>query len=188
MPLILLRHLRPSVPEGVCYGATDLEQAPGQAAALAAILERLPPLDAIVTSPLRRCRVLAGAIGAARGLSAAPDPRLAEMDFGSWEGQRWDALPRAKLDAWAGNFMHACPHGGETVAMLRARTQAALRDHLAAGGVRLLVTHAGVIKAALACGDHAGDWPGAIPFGESVAICRVPHATDMPASPRNDTR
>jgi alpha-ribazole phosphatase len=168
MPLILLRHLRPLVEEGVCYGATDLAPAPGQEAALAGILGALPPLEAIVTSPRRRCRELAEAIGAARGRAPVVDPRLAEMDFGAWEGLRWDAVPRAELDAWAADFLHARPHGGESVAMLRARVLAALADHRPDSGTRLLVTHAGVIKAATAHGD---DWPAAVPFGESVAIC-----------------
>ena len=159
MALILLRHLRPHVAPGICYGRTDL-------GAPIAPLPALPPFDSVATSPLRRCRLLAEA------LHPAPlvDPRLAEMDFGAWEGLAWDAVPRAGLDAWAADFLHARPHGGESVAMLRARIRDAMAEHRAAAGAgtRLLVTHAGVIKAALATGDDAAGWPSALPFGHHV--------------------
>jgi alpha-ribazole phosphatase len=92
------------------------------------------------------------------------------MDFGTWEGRAWDNIPRAGLDEWAADFLHARPHGGESVAQLRARIQAALADFRARPGHHLLVTHAGVIKAALANGPRAADWPPALAFGEFVTI------------------
>jgi alpha-ribazole phosphatase len=134
------------------------------------VLARLPLFDAIITSPLRRCRLLAEAIGAARGLTVETDPRLAEMDFGDWEGQPWSDIPRAGLDEWAADFLHARPHGGESVAQLQARVLAALAGYRARPGHHLLVTHAGVIKAALASGPRAEDWPPALAFGEFVTI------------------
>jgi alpha-ribazole phosphatase len=168
--LTLLRHLRPAVAEGVCYGITDLDPAPGQEAALDALVARLPPVSAIATSPLRRCRRLAEAIGRARGLGVTTDARLSEMDFGAWEGRPWNDVPRAELDAWAADFLHARPHGGESVAQLQARVLAALEGIRARPGHHLLVTHGGVIKAALATGPRAEDWPAALAFGEFVTI------------------
>lgn len=165
-----MRHLRPAVAEGVCYGVTDLDLAEGQEAALAAVLEGLPAITAIATSPLRRCRILAEAIAARRGLTARLDPRLMEMDFGAWEGLAWNDIPRAELDQWAADFLHARPHGGESVAQLQDRTRAALAEYRAAPGASLLVTHAGVIKAALATGPRAEDWPASLAFGEFVTI------------------
>ncbi len=168
--MILLRHLRPAVAEGVCYGITDLDLAEGHAAVLETVLERLPALDGIATSPLRRCRILAEAIATRRGMRVVTDHRLIEMDFGAWEGQPWNDIPRAELDQWAADFLHARPHGGESVAQLQARTQAALAEYHATPGHQLLVTHAGVIKAALATGHRAEDWPAALAFGEFVTI------------------
>jgi alpha-ribazole phosphatase len=167
---MLMRHLRPEVAEGVCYGVTDLGLAAGHEAALEAVLARLPRLAGLATSPLRRCRLLAEAIGRRHGLTATRDPRLVEMDFGAWEGQPWSDIPRADLDAWAADFLHARPHGGESVAQLQARTLAALTDYRARPGTHLLVTHAGVIKAALATGPRAEDWPPTLAFGEIVTI------------------
>ena len=172
MAVILLRHTRPAVAEGICYGRTDLDLAPcfdGHAARLAA---SLPPVAAVVTSPLTRCRRLAEVIAAARGLHPVPDPRLIEMDFGLWEGRPWDALPRAELDAWAADLLHARPHGGETVAELAARTRAALADLAARPGPVLAVTHAGVIKAARAARDGPAAWHGTLDFGAwEAATC-----------------
>lgn len=170
MAVSLMRHLQPAVAEGVCYGITDLDLAEGHEAALEAVLARLPALDGIATSPLRRCRILAEAIAARRGLAERLDLRLIEMDFGAWEGLPWDDIPRTELDAWAADFMHARPHGGESVAQLQARTLAALSEYRAAPGHHLLVTHAGVIKAALATGPRAEDWPPGLAFGEFVTI------------------
>ena len=116
----------------------------------------LPPVARVVTSPRRRCRLLAEAIAAARGLELGEDARLAEMDFGAWEGRRWDALPRAELDAWAADFEGARPHGGESVAMLAARVGAALAAAEPADPPVLWVTHSGVVRAACALAGVAG--------------------------------
>jgi alpha-ribazole phosphatase len=169
--LTLLRHVRPEVTEGLCYGITDLALAPGHQAALEALLPRLPPVTAIATSPLRRCRETAEALAARLRLQVEMDPRLIEMDFGAWEGRPWDDIPRAELDQWAADFLHARPHGGESVAQLQARVRAALADFRTRPGHPLLVTHGGVIKAALATGPRAEDWPATLAFGEFVTIC-----------------
>lgn len=170
MALILMRHLRPAIAEGTCYGVTDLPLAAGHEPALAALIATLPALDGVITSPLRRCHILAEAIAAQAGVTAETDARLREMDFGRWEGQPWADISRAELDAWAADFMHARPHGGESVAQLQARTRLALAEHGARAGLHLIVTHAGVIKAALATGPRAEDWPPALAFGEIMAI------------------
>jgi alpha-ribazole phosphatase len=156
-----MRHPRPAIAQGVCYGSTDV--------ALAATVEAqafagLPKFDRLVSSPLTRCVTLATALADARGHVALIDDRLREMDFGSWEGQDWDMIPRAELDAWAADFFHARPHGGESVAMLSTRVASALSHYRSRSGETLIVTHAGVVKAAL------GDWTMALGFGAWVRI------------------
>lgn len=170
MALTLVRHTRPAVADGLCYGASDPDCAPGFAEEAAAVIAALPPAARIVTSPLRRCLRLAEAIGAARGRAPEVDPRLAEMDFGAWEKAAWDAIPRGGLDAWAADFHHARPHGGESVAMLSARVAEALAAHRAAGGDAVLVTHMGVIRAALAAAGRADAWSLRLPFGAIVRL------------------
>ncbi|MEM1229946.1 MAG: alpha-ribazole phosphatase [Pseudomonadota bacterium] len=150
MALILLRHTTPAIAEGTCYGRTDLALASSFDAEYAQIKSTLPPFTEVICSPLRRCRILAERLAAEPDRHIAIDERLIEMDFGRWEGQRWDALPRTELNAWAADFCHAAPHGGESVATLHRRVQGAIRDHASTTGDSLLVTHAGVIRAAFA--------------------------------------
>jgi alpha-ribazole phosphatase len=100
----------------------------------------------VISSPLQRCLTLAEALH--------PDPRfdagLMEMHFGEWEGRRWEDLGAAALDAWAADLLHHTPPGGESVAMLQARSIAILNS-LAAEGLPAcaVVTHAGVMRAAI---------------------------------------
>ena len=170
MPLILVRHTRPAVAEGICYGMTDLSLAPTFEEEAARIIEALPPAERLVTSPLRRCRLLAERIGAARNLAPVIDARLREMDFGAWEGVPWASIPRAELDAWAADFLHARPHGGESVHMLRERAGAALDEYRRSGLSHVVVTHAGVIKAARAHGGEPEGWRSSVDFGGMVRL------------------
>ena len=165
MALTLVRHTRPST-QGVCYGRSEVPLAPGFAAAAVALAARLPPAP-IVSSPLGRCRRLAEALAAAHGTPVRIDPRLTEIDFGAWGGRPWDAIPRAELDAWAADLLGARPHGGESVAMLLARTRAALAD---LPGPAIIVTHAGVIRAALAAAGDEGAWQRRVPYATPIPL------------------
>ena len=168
--LTLVRHTRPAVPAGVCYGMTDLELAPSFDEEAARVVAALPPADRLVSSPLRRCRRLAERVGATRALVPVIDERLREIDFGTWEGVSWGSIPRGELDAWTADFLHARPHGGESVDMLRERVGAALAEYRGTGLAHIVVTHAGVIKAALALSGHPDGWEAAVEYGGSVRL------------------
>ncbi len=148
MALILVRHTRPLVDHGVCYGRTDLGVAPSFPAEAQKVLERLAVPETLVSSPLRRCRALARHLAAAFGLEPTYDDRLRELDFGRWEGQRWNDIPRTERDAWARDLLHARPHGGETVQELVTRVTEVLSELRARAGNCVAVTHAGVIRVA----------------------------------------
>lgn len=134
-----------------------------------AALAALPSVRSIVTSPLIRCTKLASYIARELRLPVKEDHRLMEIDFGTWERQAWSAIPRVVIDAWAADFLHARPHGGESVAMLRARVLESLFAYQSAERT-LIVTHAGVIRAALATGEKAEDFNQQIGFGASVTM------------------
>ncbi|MEM9572553.1 MAG: alpha-ribazole phosphatase family protein [Pseudomonadota bacterium] len=170
MALVLLRHTTPNIAAGICYGQTDLDVAETFPSEAEQALEALPAIDHIVTSPLTRCRRLAEFVGARLKLPVEQDVRIGEMDFGAWEGQAWSAIPRGELDQWADDFYRARPHGGEAVEMLHARTVAAVEAWNQVGKTGLLVTHAGVIRAALAQGQSASDFQTAIDFGGFISI------------------
>ena len=183
--LWLVRHARPLVEPGLCYGSSDMpadaadtERAAGELAAV------LPAGATLLMSGLQRAQQLARALHALRPELAPPvcDPRLNEMDFGRFELSRWDAIDRAEFDAWTENF-HSHRFGGrESVAELLARVGQALRDQFqgrscptapCSGSSDLVwFTHAGVIRAASLLHARpdarplATDWPAHAPaFG-----------------------
>lgn len=151
-----MRHPRPQVADGICYGRSDLPLAEEAAASAERLRALLPAAAPVFSSPLARCRQLAEA------LHPAPifDERLAEADFGRWEMQPWDAIDRSALDAWAADPLHYAGHGGESVAQLQARAVECARDIGARHGEAVLVVHAGVMKvlAAAIAGVPASDW------------------------------
>ena len=172
----LVRHAQPMVEAGTCYGATDQAADPGDTLRVALRLAPLlPPGCGVWTSPLQRCRVLADALRSLRS-DLAPchaDPRLAEMDFGCWEGQRWDQIPRHAFEAWTADFAGHAFGGRESLQQLMRRVDAARKEAARSSGPQLWVTHAGVMRAArlLAAGTRelatAAQWPRkAIAFGE----------------------
>jgi alpha-ribazole phosphatase len=167
--LRLVRHTSPRDP-GVCYGARDVELADSFDVEAEGLLAQIGRPGRIVTSPLARCLRLAHFLAARAGAAVTVDPDWREMDFGAWEGRPWDALPRAELDAWVSDFMHARPHGGESVAMLLERTRRAIGRCRATGQPWLAVTHAGVIRAALADAGDTGAWQREIPFSEVITL------------------
>jgi alpha-ribazole phosphatase len=177
MSFWLARHAQPQVETGVCYGALDVPADP-QATQRAArrLADMLPPGTLVTSSPLQRCELLTRYLYALRpDLALGFDPRLREMDFGNWEGQRWDAIGQPALEAWTADFAQHRPGGGETVQHFMQRVAAAWDGRHASP--TLWVTHAGVIRACglLAQGirqiDRADQWPQAAPgFGEWVHL------------------
>ena len=143
MRLHLIRHPKPMIDAGICYGRHDCPAAEVRLVA-GVLLAKLPPELPVWSSPLRRCRELA------EQLHVRPviDERLAEMDFGLWEGRRWDDIPRAELDAWAADVAGYAPPGGESPRQLQRRALDFV-DSLAVPEA-VIVTHAGVIRTLLA--------------------------------------
>lgn len=177
LELWLVRHAPVTVPVGTCYGRLDvpadesLTQRAAEALGLAWTTPGTPHAPALAWhSPARRTADLARA-ATLQGLpETRPDARLAEMDFGIWEGQRWDDIPRGELDNWNADFHHHRPGNGENVAELLERVRAALlacRQQALAEGMPRAVwfTHAGVIRAVEVCLSarrlplQARDWP-----------------------------
>lgn len=146
MKLHLVRHPRPEVDPNLCYGASDVPVAQAELARVHADLRAagLPGSLPVYASPLQRCARLAERLHPA---ALAFDARLAEIDFGRWEMQTWDAIPRVEVDAWAADLLYYRPGGVESVLDV-ARRVAAFLDGLRQAGEpeALLVCHAGTIR------------------------------------------
>jgi alpha-ribazole phosphatase len=128
MKLWLVRHAKPLLASGVCYGRLDVAaDAAATVQCAAALAGRLPGGTRVACSPLQRCEQLAHVLyGLRPDLSYKTDSRLQEMDFGLWEGQAWQAIARAELDAWSRNFAnYTAGQHGENVSRFMARVGAA---------------------------------------------------------------
>ncbi|MFF2813282.1 bifunctional RNase H/acid phosphatase [Streptomyces sp. NPDC058000] len=135
-------------------GGTDPElSAAGrrQAESTAAALAARGTIQAVVSSPLRRCQETAGAVAARLGVDVRIEDGLRETDFGAWEGLTFAEVRERypdDLDAWLGSAKAAPTGGGESFATV-ARRIAVTRDKLIAryaGKTVLLVTHVTPIK------------------------------------------
>ncbi|MCC5034751.1 bifunctional RNase H/acid phosphatase [Streptomyces sp. WAC 00631] len=122
-----------------------------QAEATAAVLAARGTVQAIVSSPLRRCRETAETVAARTGLDIRVDEGLRETDFGAWEGLSFaevrDRYPD-DLDAWLASPRAEPTGGGESFETV-ARRVALSRDKLIArhaGRTVLLVTHVTPVK------------------------------------------
>jgi len=151
MDVILIRHARPAMSAGLCYGRTDLELVSPMDPEPSAIVEKLAAHTPhrLLASPLRRSRLTAEAMAQAAQLPAIEiDAQLMELDFGAWEGCQWDEIPRAEIDHWARDLVLGNPHGGESAADLLARvtTWAEATTAMPTSCV-WAVTHAGCMRA-----------------------------------------
>jgi len=63
MELYLIRHPRPDVPPGTCYGRSDVGIIDDAAEVAARLKPHLPPTYQLHASPLQRARLLAEALG-----------------------------------------------------------------------------------------------------------------------------
>jgi probable phosphoglycerate mutase len=109
-------------------------------------------VQAVVSSPLARCRETAGIVAARLGIAhVGVEPGLRETDFGDWEGLTFGEV-RARhpedMEAWLADPGARPSGGGESFAAV-ARRVAAARDALVAayaGRSVLVVSHVTPIK------------------------------------------
>ena len=135
-------------------GHTDLglsELGHRQAAALAEAL-RDRHIDVVYSSDLCRAQQTVTPTARAHGLDVIPTEKLREIYAGEWENRLFDDLfvywPQERF-LWKNDIGRACPPGGESVADLYARANAAF-DEIAAreeGRTVLIGTHATPVRA-----------------------------------------
>ncbi|MFG6466881.1 histidine phosphatase family protein [Roseateles sp. BYS87W] len=169
--LTIWRHPRPIGATGRCIGArTDLPVDPRKAKRLAHRIRAHArrqglPRD-VVTSPLRRAADV-GRWLQRWGFRWRVDAALREMDFGDWDGCRWEQIPPTAFDAWMTDFNGFGFGPGECLRELMARA-ATWQPPCA-----LAVGHAGWITARLWAAQQKGQVPTAatwpVPLGYAQA-------------------
>lgn len=159
--VLLVRHGRTSstgmVLPGRSKGLHLSEEGETQAEVAAERLGSIGTIDAVVSSPLERCRETAGHIARPLGARVRVERGLVECDVGDWTGKPLTEL--AKLPEWKAMHAHTATFGfpgGETFLELQARAVRTVSDLVKAhdGGTIVAVTHADVIKVVLAAALH----------------------------------
>lgn len=125
----------------------------GQARAIAEHLRGLGPVDAVVSSPLRRARETAQAIVERTGGSVDIHEDLIETEFGEWEGLTIEEAHLKWPDLLASWLKRAdvCPPSGESFAQVEERALRGLNEIVTArrGQRIVVVSHVTPIKTLL---------------------------------------
>ena len=192
--LVLVRHGRTALTEshkisGGDGDDPDLSSAGrSDAEAAASVIQQLgrdglwkhiPPVSAVVTSPMNRTRQTAEAIAAPLGIAISLNENLREIGFGDWDGltneQVAEETPVA-LAAWQGSYTVAPPNG-ESLRDFDQRINRARQQIVKefSGKTVVVVAHVmpvrGFIKWALDAGESAYWRPQVAPC--SITIIRV---------------
>lgn len=159
MEIAFVRHAEAAEDaRGRCYGTLDVGLST-RGRVQASRLGDLFAADAVgrvLSSPRVRARTTAEAIATPHRLRVEVDERLCELDFGELEGASYDEIAATQPDLyerWMTDPTTVVFPGGEGYEDLRRRSVAALGDLLSAPGptsLVVVVTHGGVIRAALA--------------------------------------
>ena len=149
MELIFIRHTSVNVPPGTCYGQTDVpvsDTFPEEADAVLEELRQYEPFDAVYTSPLTRCVLLAEHCGHPRAIR---DRRLLELNFGDWEMKQFNRISDPRLDLWFDNYIHYPAGGGESFIMQLTRVSDFIDEVLRKPYNRVAVfAHGGILVSA----------------------------------------
>lgn len=117
MEIILIRHTSVNVPQGTCYGQTDVPLNPSFEQEASITLENLKtyaPFDCVFTSPLSRCTKLATYCGYPEAIR---DSRILEINFGDWEMQKFNEIKDSRLEEWFDNYLYVPATNGESFSM-----------------------------------------------------------------------
>jgi len=160
--------------KGICYGQTDVSLSSSGIEALAPLAKHLRAQNPsqIFHSGKQRTRCLADLLAKlmtqeGASIPTRQDKRLAELNFGNWECQTWDAIYAEHGDD-IGRLVTEpetfAPPGGETVFQLRDR-MLNWYNGLPSEGIIVAITHGGPISALLGTlsASPAYDWPNLVP-------------------------
>ena len=152
--LYLLRHGEIATP-GVLAGKTDVALSENGLRQLWKTSQQLSEISYCISSPLQRCQMFATEYSSKKNIRLQFDDKLKEMDFGDWDGKKYEDLWKIKpmgkqpsigdfwQDPWKNN-----PPNGEAMIDFVQRVDAWWQQWLvtAPHGNTLVVAHGGVIK------------------------------------------
>lgn len=175
MEFVLIRHTRCEIATGTCYGRLDVPLASTAPMDIAHTVDRTPLVDIVLASPAQRCLELAKALAARDHCALRVLHELQELDFGTWEGMRWDDISRAQSDEWAMDPWNRAPANGETESQLWARVTLAYEQALRITAARriAIVSHGGplrILRCLIARRPASDRWAVSLALGEVVHV------------------
>lgn len=145
MKIYLIRHTAVAVPEGMCYGQTDVPLKASFEVESKFVQVKIKDIvpDAIFSSPLSRCCLLTVSCGFENPVL---DSRLKELNFGDWEGKQWNEIDMA---IWEEDWINPSTPHGESFQEMYQRVSSFF-DELKNKNYKsvLVFTHGGVISCA----------------------------------------
>jgi alpha-ribazole phosphatase len=158
--IYFIRHTEPLIEVGTCYGQLDCKVKGDYESELSKInlYFKDKEINTIYSSPLKRCAKLAEDIAQVNSISPVIyEKGFKEINFGDWEGVKWDDIPRLDIDEWNNNRLHFQFPNGETPWIFGQRVleaylplQRVNRKVQVKKRTLLVITHAGVIRTILA--------------------------------------
>jgi broad specificity phosphatase PhoE len=133
MILTLMRHPAVEIANGRCIGQTDIDLSVAGEASLESLAHEACSLllDRIISSDLKRCRLLAYRIASRLHIAPVFDSIWREVNFGLWENRTWNDIrsedSRAFAD-WNADFVTVAPPGGESFQQLQNRVMEAISN------------------------------------------------------------
>ncbi|TDP00654.1 alpha-ribazole phosphatase [Flavobacterium sp. 245] len=152
MEIYLIRHTETVCEKGICYGQSDVNIAEPFDVIFDEIISQLPSEAIIISSPLKRCVLLAKHVqNNVKTISYQEDERLKEMNFGDWELKNWNEIPPEQLNPWMEDFVNIRASNGESFVELHDRVGDFISD-LFSKNIQnpiVVVAHAGIIRSIL---------------------------------------
>jgi alpha-ribazole phosphatase len=149
MEIYLIRHTEINGSKSICYGQSNPPLSDTFLEEAAVLKAKLPTdFDAVYSSPLLRCKLLAEELGFQ---NIQCNDALKEVNFGTWEGKLWNEIPQNELDPWMNDFVNIAPPEGESLVNMFGRVSGFLDDLRKNESQKtLIVCHAGVIRCIIA--------------------------------------
>ncbi len=148
MNIYLIRHTKPKVKKGTCYGQTDLDVAESFYDESEFIRTKVGHIkfDKVFSSPLQRCSKLADTLFYDK---VVIDERLKELNFGDWEMKKWTQIPRRLIDRWGADWVDEIVPNGESFRQQSERMISFLEELKSQDLQNVaVVTHSGPMRSA----------------------------------------
>ena len=152
--VLFIRHAETEMAGRFCgHSDPDLNaQGRMQLTSLAHLLSA-EPIDIVYSSDLRRASSTAQAIATVREIPQVVRPALREIDFGQWEGLRWEQIEQMDPEyarRWVERYPHLPAPSGESFHAFEARVLEEVHHLLDRNrGPIAVVTHGGVLRVVL---------------------------------------